>query len=304
MQVRSQPLLRLHRREVLHVEPRHPAKVLHEPINQLGEMQRIPRRLPIVVTARINRCTIPHPPVRGKGERDEHRRPEPLAIPRGEHPPQRRIRHLTARQIGRILPPPSRTRPPLTRRSPIKDVAPHPRRVDLRIDLYDRRIPHGRIGITRRVRRVPLGLNLRPPPDQPFLIIGHRIGIRLRHRLRLQMPALPALRHPHLTVTPSTRHTLRFQRRPTRHLHRLHTTGNRVRHPHRQRPDAHPVLGGDQFGDIPRLHQLGQLRPRQRVGHTLSLSSLVHASISDGATNADCPQRRHSTMPRTGSSQR
>ncbi len=58
----------------------HLPQVLHEPVNQLGEVQRVPR---VVVGLGVDRRTVtPDPPVEVQGEREERRGPEvrPVAL--------------------------------------------------------------------------------------------------------------------------------------------------------------------------------------------------------------------------------
>ncbi|HET6953407.1 MAG TPA: hypothetical protein VFI47_23715, partial [Acidimicrobiales bacterium] len=114
VQVRGQAALGFDGGEVLDPVARAAAQVLPEPVHQLGEVQRIQRGAPVVVGPGVDRHTLAgDPAVAGEGEGDEHRGPVGLAIRRGEHPPDRAIRHRQPRQIRHVLPPPRRAHPPL-----------------------------------------------------------------------------------------------------------------------------------------------------------------------------------------------
>ena len=70
--------------EVLRVVAEDAAQVLGEPVEQRGEVQRVPRRRCVVVAGRFGRgAVLADASVAGAGQGEEHRRPEDLAIPRG-----------------------------------------------------------------------------------------------------------------------------------------------------------------------------------------------------------------------------
>jgi hypothetical protein len=79
--VRGESALRFDGGEVLHVVADEPAQVLHEPIEESREVERVPNRLGVVVGSRVNRGAIGlDPAVRRTGQGDEQRRPERLAV--------------------------------------------------------------------------------------------------------------------------------------------------------------------------------------------------------------------------------
>jgi len=81
MHVRGQPPLGFDGGEVLHVIAQDAAQVLGEPVEQRGEVQRIPRRLLVAVGGRVGRgAVLIHAAVAGAGQGEEHRRPEGLAV--------------------------------------------------------------------------------------------------------------------------------------------------------------------------------------------------------------------------------
>jgi hypothetical protein len=112
VQVRGQAPLGLDGGEVLHVVARTPAQVLPEPVHQLGEVQSVERRAPIVVALGVEWHALGvDPPVRRQGQREEHRRPVGLAVRRREHPSDGPFLHRQAGQLGCILAVPCRPHP-------------------------------------------------------------------------------------------------------------------------------------------------------------------------------------------------
>ena len=82
--VRGEPPLRFDGGEVLDVVAEEAAQVLDEPVEQRREVQRVPCRPLVVVAGRVGRGAVAaDPAVAGAGQRDEHRRPERLAVRRG-----------------------------------------------------------------------------------------------------------------------------------------------------------------------------------------------------------------------------
>ena len=102
VQVRRQPLLRLDRGEVLHRPPAGAAEVLPEPVDQGAKVDRIARRPPVVVGARVDRRPIrAHRAVGGHGQGGEGRRSVDFAVRGRERPPERRRAHGDVR-AGRV----------------------------------------------------------------------------------------------------------------------------------------------------------------------------------------------------------
>src|SRR5690606_28136235 len=64
VQVRGEAPLRFDRGEVLDVVAGHPPQVLHEPVHELGEVDRVPGGAPVVVAGRIHRGAVAlHPAI-------------------------------------------------------------------------------------------------------------------------------------------------------------------------------------------------------------------------------------------------
>jgi hypothetical protein len=81
--VRGEPALWFDGGEVLQVIPGEPAQVLDEPVEQRGEVQRVPRRLGVVVDVRVGGCSVLADPAVGRaGQGDEQGGPEGLAVRR------------------------------------------------------------------------------------------------------------------------------------------------------------------------------------------------------------------------------
>jgi hypothetical protein len=103
--VRGQPALRLDGAEVLHPVAGTSAQVLHPPVEQLREVQRLHRCSPIVVTARPRRgAGARHDrPVGAEGQGDEHRRAVRRPVRRGERSANTAVFDRRAGQINRVL---------------------------------------------------------------------------------------------------------------------------------------------------------------------------------------------------------
>jgi hypothetical protein len=81
--VRGEPPLGFDGGEVLQVVAGEPAQVLDEPVEQRGEVQRIPCGLGVIVGVRVGRCSVlADPAIRRTRQRNEQRRPEGLAVRR------------------------------------------------------------------------------------------------------------------------------------------------------------------------------------------------------------------------------
>ena len=82
--VRGEPLLGFDGGEVLQVIAAEPAQVLDEPVEQRGEVERVPGRVAIIVGVRVGGCSVLADPAIGRaGQRHEHGRPEGLSVRRG-----------------------------------------------------------------------------------------------------------------------------------------------------------------------------------------------------------------------------
>ncbi len=117
MQMRSQPTLLLHHREVLHLVARRPTQVLPEPVHQLREVHRVQRRPPVVVppapAARPSPVTGPYDgSVNVRNMLGRYVRPDAT----GERLPHRPLLHRQPRQIRHVLAVPRRPAPPASRR--------------------------------------------------------------------------------------------------------------------------------------------------------------------------------------------
>ena len=133
--VRGEPPLRLDGGEVLDVVADEPAQVLNEPVEQRGEVQRVPGGCRVVVGVRVGGCSVLADPAVGRaGQRDEQRRPEGLAVRRGVGLADRPGVDRTPGQGGGILPPPGG---PVAARPRREDVATQPGVIDLLVQLAD-----------------------------------------------------------------------------------------------------------------------------------------------------------------------
>ena len=78
--VRGQAFLRFDGGEVLHLVAEEPAQVLDEPVDQRGEVDRVPGGPLVVVAVRVGRgAVLQHSAVAVAGQGEEHRRAEHLA---------------------------------------------------------------------------------------------------------------------------------------------------------------------------------------------------------------------------------
>src|SRR5579863_6523925 len=104
MDMWSQPPLRFDSGEILDLPADEPAEILHEPVEQRSEMQRIAGGLAVVVPIRVGRCAIAvHPAVAGTGQGHEQGRTEGLAVRCGEDLADRARVDLAPRQVRGVL---------------------------------------------------------------------------------------------------------------------------------------------------------------------------------------------------------
>ena len=229
MHVRCQPALWLDRGEVLHLEPRPAAQVLHPPVDQLGEVHRIQRGPPVVIPGRVHRhpLTRDDPAVGGQRQGDEHRRPVRLPVSGGETPAHRPGLHRPHRQIRGVTPAPGRPH--------------HP---------------------TRPVTVGVQVLGILVVGVQVICLVGPVVVAGLEVDLGQLVDAVPALRalvHPQDPGPLRARRTPRLLGRPTGQDHRGRLTGDPVHQPPGQRAHTHALVLRQ-----PRDHSLV---PVQRVQH-------------------------------------
>ncbi len=152
MQVRCEASLGFQGGEVLDVPADRAAQVLKEPVDQLREVQRVPRGAPVVVRVRVDGDAVGvHPPVAVTGQGEEQRGLPHDAVRCGERPPDGAPLHRQPGEIRHVLPPlrgphPPRTLPLLRRRLPA-----HAERGQLRVHLADQLVDLAHAG--RVVRR-------------------------------------------------------------------------------------------------------------------------------------------------------
>src|ERR1019366_5894134 len=80
------------------------AQVLNEPVEQGGEVDRIPRGPPVVIRPGVGRTAVlPDSAVAVAGQGEEHRRPVGLAVRRGEDPAGRPGGDGPFRELGGVL---------------------------------------------------------------------------------------------------------------------------------------------------------------------------------------------------------
>ena len=187
--VRRETALRLDGGEVLKVTAAVAAQVLDEPVEQRGEVQRVPRGRHIVIAVRINRGAVAgDAPVGRAGEGKEQRRAEHLAVRRRVGLADRPRINLAARQRRGVLPPPGRAVPP---RSVGCHVAAHPSAVDLFIEFAEQLVQVLAV-LPRSHGTVTLGLDVGALLDPPLLVMGGRVGLEVG--FTVEVPAFAALR--------------------------------------------------------------------------------------------------------------
>jgi hypothetical protein len=114
VQVRGQAALGLDGGEVLDVIARTAAQVLPEPVGQLGEVQSVERRPPVVVAVTVDGHALGvDPPIRGQGQGEEHRRAVGAAVGCGVHPADGPVLHREPGQVGHVRAAPGRPHPPV-----------------------------------------------------------------------------------------------------------------------------------------------------------------------------------------------
>src|SRR3569833_2617501 len=90
--------------EVLDVVADEAAQVLHEAVDQFGEVQRVPSRPPVVIRGRVDRGPVRLPaPVGVQGEGDEQGRAEGLAVRGGVDLAARPGRDWATLQVWDVL---------------------------------------------------------------------------------------------------------------------------------------------------------------------------------------------------------
>jgi hypothetical protein len=225
MDMRSQPPLRLDSREILDVVAEEPTQILDEPVEQRGEVQRVAGRPLVVVDVRAGGGAVGgNPAVAVTRQRDEHRRPECLAVSRGVRPADRPGRDCPARQVGGVLATPGRA---VTAFGPSgQDIAPDARPGDLLVQISAQLVQVARV-IPGRFRLVAplLGLGAVLDPHELHVI---RV-VRGNDRLGVKVPTLTALRSPQVLGPLGAGGADSGESVPARDEYRFDATGLQVR---------------------------------------------------------------------------
>jgi len=183
--VRGEPALGFDRGEVLDVPADEAAQVLHEPVDQPGEVDRVAGGAAVVVPVRVDRRPIrADRPVRAEGRRDEEGRAEPLGVDPAHGPGV----DSAARQLGDVLPPPCGADAAGSRAGsdPAADAGVGGQLVELvddRVDLA--RVLTGVLGVD------PGPFKVGPHGGELALLAGGGLG--LEDGFGVEVPALPAL---------------------------------------------------------------------------------------------------------------
>ena len=128
--------------EVLQVIAGEAAQVLDEPVEQRGEVQRVPGGLGVVVGVRVGGCSVLADPAVGRaGQGDEQRRPEGLAVRGGVGLADRPGADRAAGQGGGVLAAPGGA---VAARPAGKHVAAQPGLGDLLVQFADQLVQLGR----------------------------------------------------------------------------------------------------------------------------------------------------------------
>jgi hypothetical protein len=190
--VRGQALLRFDGGEVLQVVAEEPAQVLDQPVEQRGEVQRVPGGAAVVVGVRAGRCAVcADLAVAVARQREEHGRPEPLAVWRGVGLADRPGSDWPPGQVRGVLAAPGRAVPPGAAIG--QDVAAQAGSGDFLVQLGGQLVQlagvvPGGVGLVALL--LGLGAVLHP---HPLLVVGRAGG---DDGLCVEVPALPALRRP------------------------------------------------------------------------------------------------------------
>ena len=275
--VRGEPPLGFDGGEVLQVIAGEAAQVLDEPVEQRGEVQRVPRGARVVVGVRVGGCSVlADPAVRRARQRDEQRGPEGLAVRRGVGLADRPGADRAARQGSGVLPcagwsgggaaalgstwPRSPASVICSSSSPIRSSSSLVSRPSL-------------------ARSVPACLRLGPVGDQVPLVLRRRV--RVDDGFVVQVPAFAALRGPQDPGPLGAGRAHRGQGVPARDEDLLDVAGVDLGPAQLHRPQAGAVLGG-QVPDHLRAsgigHPLGPRRPPR--GHQAPSQSVP--SVSNG----------------------
>ncbi len=160
--VRGEPPLGFDGAEILHLVAEDAAQVLDEPVEQGGEVQRVPGGPLVVIRLRIDRgAVVADLAVAVTGQGEEHGRPVALAVRRGEHPAGGAVLDLAARQVGGVLAAPGGPGPPARLRLPVLSaVASGDGAADARLGDFGVQLADELIQVTgalaRRVGFIPL----------------------------------------------------------------------------------------------------------------------------------------------------
>jgi hypothetical protein len=273
----GQPPLGLEGPAVLQVVAQEPTSVLEHPVDVLCEVDRVPHLRPVVVVVHVHRHALGiHAAIRATGDGEEDRRPEDLAVGGRERPADRAAVHLAAGKVRDVLTTAGRPSTPSCRRR--GGTTAYARLGQLLVDALDGRLDRGFV-VALSTCTVERGLELRPHHGQLQLRLGR--DVRLEVRLLIKVPALPELRHPHLTAPLGARRAVRRQRVATGDLDDLALPGLRVDPAHRNRFDADTVLDRDRLDDVPGNRHARPKRPtpqKRRAGHSARGVLRCHAN--------------------------
>ena len=254
--MRGEPALGFDGGEVLQVIAGEAAQVLDEPVEQRGEVQRVPGGAGVVVGVRVGGCSVlADPAVRRAGQRDEQRRPEGLAVRRGVGLADRPGVDRAAGQGSGVLAAPGGAVAAWPRR---QDLATKPGIGDRLVKLADPLIQLSRIEAFAG-QEVPAFLRLGPVGDQRPLVLGSRV--RVDDGFVVQVPAFAALRGPQDPGPLGARRAHRGQGVPARDEDLLDVAGVDLGPAQLHRPQAGAVLGGQLLHHVPGQRHRPSARP-------------------------------------------
>ena len=276
--MRSEAALGFDGGEVLQVIAGVPAQVLDEPVEQRGEVQRVPRGLGVVVGVRVGGCSVLADPAVGRArQRDEQRGPEGLAVRRGVGLADRPgVDRATGQRCG-VLPTLGGA---VAARSRGQDLAAEPGIGDLLIQLADSGVQVAGVEAFAS-EEVPAFLRLGPVSNQCPLVLGSRVGVD--DELLVEVPAFAALRGPQDPGSFGTRRAHRGQSVPARDQHLLDVASVDLGPAQLHRAQARAVLGGqilDHGAGERHRHPLGPRRPPCCPSHQAPSQSV--SSVSKG----------------------
>ena len=255
--VRGEPFLGFDGGEVLQVVADQAAQVLDEPVEQRGEVQRVPGRPRVVVGVRVGGCSVLADPAIGRaGQRHEQGRPEGLAVRRGVGLADGPVADRAPGQRRGVLPAPGG---PVAVR-PVRQYVPaHPGVGDLLVQLADPLLQLGRVEALIG-EGVPVGLGLGAVGDQGLLLGGGRVGFD--DGFLVEVPAFAALGGAQDPGAFRTGRADRGQGVPAGDEDLLDMAGVDLGAAQLHRPLARAMLDSQVLDDIPGQRHRQPLRPR------------------------------------------